>query len=89
MFINVFNKNAFEEIGFMRYLFDSRAVFQFNSFLRFVNTIRIHSIPVCSGCDAVAVALMESPESLLTFSVLNNITLTSINSHASMPKLSS
>ena len=48
----------------MRYLFNSGAVFQFNSFLSFVNTIRIHSIPVCSGCDAVA--LMDSAESLIS-----------------------
>ena len=46
----------------MRYLFNPGAVFQFNSFLRFVKTIRIYSIPVCSGCDTVA--LTGSPESL-------------------------
>ena len=46
----------------MRYLFNPGAVFQFNSFLRFVKTIRIYSIPVCSGCDTVV--LTGSPESL-------------------------
>ena len=71
----------------MRYLFNPGAVFQFNSFLRFVKTIRIYSIPVCSGCDTSSTHGLPRVAQLSASHLASSTAL--FNSYASMPKLSS